>query len=256
MGTQQMLSVPYALYAGNAKNSDNTLAVAGNTYTPQTRIGFDQSTTWTCPAGITEITVEVWGAGGGGGGGAGISWAGSFNYTGYLNSMPNNLISRAGGSGGNGGYNKVKVSVVPGQTYAVTIGGGGSPGAGGLTPSCYGCPSTGGNGSNGGNTVFGTNLVSASGGTGGTGTVNGNNYSNAGINGTSGAINNFNYPSVSTSTRTFIPTGYVTPFPLSFAQGGSGEPQYFYNNTSGGTLRPSWYGGGSAGESGYCVISY
>ena len=46
MGTQQMMSVPYALYAGNAQQ------FAGTSYTPQTRIGFNGSTTWTCPPGV------------------------------------------------------------------------------------------------------------------------------------------------------------------------------------------------------------
>ena len=35
------------------------------------KIGFSSSTTWTCPAAITQVTVELWGGGGGGRGGGG-----------------------------------------------------------------------------------------------------------------------------------------------------------------------------------------
>jgi len=61
--------------------------------------------TWTCPAGVTEVEVECWGAGGGGGG---------------------VTIEYTGGSGGGGGaYVKGKVTVVPGQTYYIRAAKGG-----------------------------------------------------------------------------------------------------------------------------------
>jgi hypothetical protein len=41
------------------------------------KLGFANSTTWTCPAGITQVQVELWGAGGGGGGRAGFLCGGS-----------------------------------------------------------------------------------------------------------------------------------------------------------------------------------
>ncbi len=71
---------------------------------------YNATTTWTAPAGITSVEVEVWGAGGGGGGY--IDWS-----------------SGAGGGGG-GAYSKAIVSVVPGQTYTLNIGEGGSAGLG------------------------------------------------------------------------------------------------------------------------------
>ena len=78
----------------------------------QTTVPFTSSTTWLCPAGVTSIQVEAWGAGGGGGGG------GTVNKDG-------------GGGGGGGAYIKNNtVSVTPGVTYTITIGNGG---AGGLT---------------------------------------------------------------------------------------------------------------------------
>jgi len=78
----------------------------------QTTVSFTSSATWLCPAGVTSIQVEAWGAGGGGGGG------GTGNKDG-------------GGGGGGGAYiANNAVSVTPGVTYTITIGNGG---AGGVT---------------------------------------------------------------------------------------------------------------------------
>ncbi|MFH0865532.1 MAG: hypothetical protein V1904_05030 [Bacteroidota bacterium] len=64
---------------------------------------------WTVPAGVTRITVEVWG-GGGGGGSTGVN---------------------ASGGGGAGGYGKQTFTVVPGSNHMVTCGAGGAVGAAG-----------------------------------------------------------------------------------------------------------------------------
>jgi len=57
---------------------------------------------WQCPQGVTEITVECWGAGGGGGG---------------------VTIEQIGGSGGGGGaYASSIISVTPGITYYMYVG--------------------------------------------------------------------------------------------------------------------------------------
>jgi len=111
-------------------------------------LGFDKDTTWTCPAGVTSITVEAWGAGGGGG---------------TTNRGPSCGCSGCGPSvhpglpGGKGGYSRSIVSVVPGTTYAIVVGEGGcsnqaggitsfsnsvsAAGGGGATNSSYGCNS-------------------------------------------------------------------------------------------------------------------
>ena len=60
------------------------------------------------PAGITSITVELWGAGGGGGGGGEAR----------LGLGPGG----AGGGGGSGGYVRTVVTVSPGQSYTVVLG--------------------------------------------------------------------------------------------------------------------------------------
>src|SRR5687767_6741857 len=69
---------------------------------PQT---YTVSGTWTCPPGVTVVTVETWGGGGSGGG--------------------SSSNQQAGGGGGGGGYNMAFVNVVPGNVYPITVGQGG-----------------------------------------------------------------------------------------------------------------------------------
>ncbi|MDN3204840.1 glycine-rich domain-containing protein [Algoriphagus sediminis] len=88
----------------------------------------DPSGTWVVPDGVTELIVEAWGAGGRGG---------TRTSDGY------------GAGGGGGGYSRSILSVNPGDSFSYSIG-------------------QGGNNSNidGGNTIFGSNLVVANGGEG------------------------------------------------------------------------------------------
>lgn len=65
---------------------------------------FDASDTWTCPAGVTEVDVECWGAGGG-----------QYRYS----------VSFGQQAGGGGAYSADTVAVSPGTTYTVTVGAGG-----------------------------------------------------------------------------------------------------------------------------------
>lgn len=75
--------------------------------------------TWTVPANVTSITVELWGGGAGGGTGG----------------------SSALGGGGGGAYTRAVIAVTPNSTINYIIG-------------------TGGNtGTNGGNTIFNTNII-------------------------------------------------------------------------------------------------
>ncbi len=103
---------------------------------------FTTSGTWTAPAGITSVDVEVWGGGGGGGGSEGDS-------------------SDGGGGGGGGAYSRTTaITVVPGTTYTVTVGATGTAGA------------TNGTGGPGGDSWFiNTTTILAKGGSGGSAPV-------------------------------------------------------------------------------------
>src|SRR3990167_4490947 len=66
---------------------------------------FNSSTTWTAPAGVTSVQVEVWGGGGGGGGGS--------------------QDDSPGGGGGGGAYSiDTSITVTPSSNYTVTVGSG------------------------------------------------------------------------------------------------------------------------------------
>jgi len=108
--------------------------------------------TWTCPSGVTTITVQCWGGGGGGGGVATTS-------------------NTASGGGAGGSYTSNTVTVVPGTVYNITVGAGGTAGA-----------NTGGNGGTGGSSSFDNTTMVAVGGPGGTGAAIAGSY--VGGNGT------------------------------------------------------------------------
>ncbi len=101
--------------------------------------------TWTKPAGLKYVTVEVQAAGGGGGG--------------ARNSSGTAGNAAGAGGGGGGGYSKKTIAAATlGSTETVTIGANGTAGIGGS-------PST--NGGTGGSVSFGSHC-SATGGSGGT----------------------------------------------------------------------------------------
>jgi len=107
---------------------------------------------WTVPANISQVFIEVWGAGGGGGGNG------------------NCCCCSQGPGGGGGGYAAIQIATTPGCVYTVCAGSGGSMGcaactnggtgnpsyvagfnlsgfcaaggAGGLSGNCNGCPYT------------------------------------------------------------------------------------------------------------------
>lgn len=115
------------------------------------------SRTWVAPSNIVGNKVTVICVGGGGGGAYG-----------------------KGGGGGSGYITKKDVTVVPGQSYTITIGAGGSRGT----------SSSSRNGGNGGTTSFGS-LVSANGGYGANGGNGGNGEAGGGC-GSSGTGGNGN----------------------------------------------------------------
>ena len=222
------------------------------------RIGFSSSTTWTCPAGVTQITIELWGGGGGGGGGSFATTA-----TGATNGclVGCNYIGGKGGNGGLGGYNKSLITVVSGQTYIITVGLGGSKGLGQTNNSGFPGPSAT-NGGNGGNTSFGS-FLTASGGIGGGSGISSSSSCVNGANGSNGSVNNFqnnSYPIQSnTSARNYIPVGYVTSFVSTTCCSASGSGGSGGNSSAlNGNCMYGYQNGfdGTAGENGYCVISY
>jgi hypothetical protein len=116
---------------------------------------FLSSGTWTKPAGAISVYVEV--VGGGGGGGSGGRYATS--------------LARMGGGGGAGGVylNRWFKASDLGATVSVTVGASGAGAAAVLTDSAGGT-----NGTSGGESSFGTLLLSGTAGAGGGGsTING-----------------------------------------------------------------------------------
>ena len=256
LGTTQMMSVPYALYAEKS-NSINFENLPKNV-----KIGFDSSSVWTCPAGIYQITVELWGGAGGGGAGSAAYSSGTgiiygdyqytyYSYAGYVLSY---VVGANGGTGGNGGYIKSILSVIPGNSYSINIGKGGIGGIGG---SNY----IGVNGNVGNSTAF-AGVLFAEGGTGGTG---GKSFTGdsvlVGNNGISGQIINYNYPSNISGSRSYIPTGLISQPPAKYAIAGSGGGRGVINFPAplSGPIQSAGSSpgqNGSNGENGYCLITY
>jgi len=165
----------------------------------EVNLGFSLSSTWTCPSGVTQITVELWG-GGGGGGGSSLSVSCS--------------VSSGGGKGGDGGYTKAIVNVTAGTVYTITVGNGGN-GGGQLF-----------DGQAGGISSFGGLVTGAGGGPG----LKGNCIGGGGAN---GAIVNYTY--LPLATRTYIPSGFVQIIPGNKAPGGTGG--YVYSGCGGSCVQ-------------------
>lgn len=101
------------------------------------------SYTWTCPADVTTVQIECWGAGGAGGGSKNLGLG------------SNSLNANCGGGGAGGSFVKnTSVPVIPGTVYSYTVGGGGT----GVIAA---------NGNDGGNTTFDNTTIIAFGGGGG-----------------------------------------------------------------------------------------
>lgn len=145
----------------------NVLTSNGTTWTSAAPSGgsvslkqevFIDNTSWTCPAGVTAVEIQIWGGGGGGG---------AYSDPG--------CAPTPGGYGGAGGYVHGMLPVTPATVYTITIGAGGAA-------------NNGGTGSTGGTTSFGS-LISCTGGAGGTGSgVNGSNGTATTTNLTSGTF--------------------------------------------------------------------
>lgn len=132
------------------------------------------SDTFTVPAGVTSLSVKLWGGGGGGAGG------------GY---------SASGGNGGGGGYVSASVSVTPGEVLNIYVGGGGNGGA----YNSAGNDAGGGGGGGGYSSIYrgSTLLAIAAGGGGGGGSrytlSGGNGGAGGGATGISGSTIGYGY---------------------------------------------------------------
>ncbi len=179
------------------------------------RIGYGQSGSWTCPQGVYSITVELWGAGGGG-----------------------QQSCSPGAYGGSGGYIKQTYNVIPGNTYSVIVGAGGStPDFRGSYSNCDPGFVSVGPGGAGGISSFDGELI-AEGGLGGSNGVNGRN----------GAVINWQYSSNGTTGNvSYIPNSWVQNPPTGIAGGGAGSSYCGYSFIACSSAK---------GENGYCIITY
>jgi hypothetical protein len=153
-------------------------------------VSFSSSGSWVCPPGVTSITVECWGGGGAGGGATGNP--------------------AAGGGGAGGAYVRKVVTVVPGTSYTVTVGGIKTATANSSAATNAGNPSW----------FWNTTTVYAAGGPGGAPATSNNTNGNGGTGTTTGSIGDVVYA------------------------GGNGAN----GNYTGGT--PGGAGGGGAGSTG------
>jgi hypothetical protein len=170
------------------------------------RIAFGTTTNWICPSGINQITVELWGGGGGG------------RYYGCT-SNPNFAPSIYPGKiGGKGGYNKGVITVIPGNTYSLSIGNGGCAG------------------NVGGITSFGS-ILSATGGGGAT--SQSCNCCNNGLNGVNGAVLNWPYGN------------WVVPTPPSYINN-----SFYDNSVTAPILASGGDGSDGCGQNGFIILSY
>jgi hypothetical protein len=184
----------YFLSAQSGDTGGLTWASAGggNTAVAQHEI-FTSTGTFTVPAGVTAVLVELVGGGGGSGG------AGSTDFM------------QSTGGGGGGGYSRKYISgLTAGDTIAVTIGAGGTAGGAG---------SAGGNGGNGGTTSFASHCSA----TGGTGSIDaGGSPATAGGAGGSGTGGDINLDGGAGGNSVYAYLGGGIDYPQAKITGGGG----------------------------------
>jgi hypothetical protein len=214
------------------------------------------SNTWTVPAGVTSITVEVWGAGGRGG----SRTSGSGAY----------------GGGGGGAYSRRVISVTSGQNYTYEVGAGSSSNAAGATggisrfyltssPTIDLVRAAGGNsvgnnsvtGALGGSAATGIGDITYSGGNGANATTGNNSPSTNRVGGGGGS-------SAGTSGNGNNATGLNgATAPIGGGDGGdgingngNGENGFSPGGGGGGAERTSGTRTGGNGGNGQIIISY
>jgi hypothetical protein len=210
MGTQQLVSVPYALYAESSGQGS---------LTPSVQV-YTSNGVWTRLNGIKYVVVDVLGAGGG-----------------TVNSPSN-----AGGGGGGGGYSKKVISanqLVENESLIVGAGGSGVSGLSGNDggKSSFGShlQADGGTGGNGGGCLGGGDPQYAV-GQGGIGSMGDLNvYGEAGENGI--ILGGAGYPGAGGGSH--FGGGAKQPLPFGINLNGSNAPIYGGDESGGGNAASS-----------------
>jgi hypothetical protein len=213
---------------------------------------------WTCPAGVTSVSVVAIGGGGAGG---------------YAIGFPGNATPRSPGGGGGGGLGwKNNIAVSAGTVYTVVVGAGGTSSGSAGANSYFISTSTvagfgGAGGHNGWNSNYSGSAVAAQGGSyvgdgggaGGTGAAGGSTYSTTtsgaagaggGAGGYSGAGGNGSSSSTGSAGSGGAGGGGSTPQPNTIGPGGNGGGVGAYgqgSNGAGGTTSSYSGKGGSNG---------
>lgn len=190
----------------------------------QTTQTFTSSGSFVVPPGVTELTVECWGGGGRGG------------------SLSSN--GNGGGGGGGGAYARSVLTVIPGNTYTVTVGAG-SNGTGAGGDSWFSTSTTilaKGGGSCANNSSTGANGGSAAASIGDVRFSGGNGYTSADSNGGGGGSSAGSAAAGNSASGT---AGATAP-----AGGGNGGNGRTGSNGNGSTGSVPGGGGGGARRTG------
>jgi len=208
---------------------------------------YTSSSTFTVPAGVTELAVECWGGGGRGG------------------TRSSGSNTQAGGGGG-GAYAYQMVTVVPGNTYTITVGLGSTSAANSGGDSWFN--NSGTVMAKGGSSVPNNNTNGAAGGTAassvGSIRFNGGNGANSGNSFGGGGGSSAGYTAAGGNAPGL---GLGGTAPAGGGAGGSGPLGLFSTNSGGAGTVPGGAGGGGtrgfsgtgnggSGANGRVIVSY
>lgn len=201
--------------------------------------------TWTAPAGVTSVTVEVWGGGGRGG------------------SFGGGMGEAVGGGGGGGAYSSSVISVTAGNDYTVVVGAGSTTTAAGgqsyfinatTVMAVGGNSSNSGTGATGGAAASSVGTITRSGGNG----ANGSMAANYGGGGGSSAGTSANGVNATNATGATAPAGGGNGGNGKTTPTGAGTAGATPGGGGGGAYRSGGGGGqnGGAGSAGRVSITY
>jgi len=178
--TSSLQQRAYESWLGIVKGAKVTVQVPGSLANNLQTFNTPGSTTWTVPAGVTQIEVTCYGASGGGGGGA---------YHEYTFSGTHPVHAAPGGRGGDSGRATTMLDVEEGQVYDLLVGamgiGGASASGSGISTSVTASNGTSGTLSQ--MSLSGVVLCQGNGGSAGTGAYAAWNTATTGIDGPPGS---------------------------------------------------------------------